>query len=77
VVSGSPLELAHLMPPSLFHKENSVHHQIRFHSVAVHHFTSATLRRFHRRRLLHATDFSKLPGSPSMAGQVSSPLFTF
>jgi len=24
---------------------------------SVHHFTSATLRRFHRRRLLHATDF--------------------
>jgi hypothetical protein len=35
---------------------------------SVHHFTSATLRRFQRRRLLHVTDFFELPGSPSEAG---------
>jgi hypothetical protein len=29
---------------------------------SVHHFTSATLRRFHRRRLLHATDFFQAAG---------------
>ncbi len=29
---------------------------------SVHHFTSATLRRFHRRRLLHATDFFQAVG---------------
>jgi hypothetical protein len=29
---------------------------------SVHHFTSAILRRFHRRRLLHATDFFQAAG---------------
>jgi hypothetical protein len=29
---------------------------------SAHHFTSATLRRFHRRRLLHATDFFQVAG---------------
>jgi hypothetical protein len=33
-----------------------------FIRASVHHFTSATLRRFHRRRLLHATDFSQAAG---------------
>ena len=38
-----------------------------FIRASVHHFTSATLRRFHRRRLLHATDFSKQPLRSALA----------
>jgi hypothetical protein len=33
-----------------------------FIQSSVHHFTSATLRRFHRRHLLHTTDFFQAAG---------------
>jgi hypothetical protein len=44
---------------------------------AVHHFTSATLRRFHRRRLLHATDFFQAAGFTVRGGVSVMATFSF
>jgi len=44
---------------------------------SVHHFASATLRRFHRRRLLHATDFFQAVGSTVRGGKCHGSIPTF
>jgi hypothetical protein len=44
---------------------------------SVHHFTSATLRRFHRRRLLHATDFFQAVGFTVRGGVSVMAIFSF
>jgi hypothetical protein len=52
---------------ALHGKENSVRHQIRFHSVVGASLHQRNLAAFHRRRLLHATDFSKQPLRSALA----------
>jgi hypothetical protein len=48
-----------------------------FNQSSVHHFTSATLRRFHRRRLLHVTDFFQTAGFTIRGGVSVMANFSF
>jgi hypothetical protein len=51
-----------LRPPACLARRIASVIKSGFIRSSVHHFTSATLRRFHRRRLLHATDFFQAAG---------------
>ena len=53
---------------ALHGKENSVHHQIRFHSVVGASLHQRNLAVYHRRRLMQATDFFQAAGFTVKSG---------
>jgi hypothetical protein len=76
-VSGSPFEVANLMPPSLFHKENSVRHQIRFHSVVGTSLHQRNLAALSPARFVHAIDFLRAVTLPIFGGVSVMAIFPF
>jgi hypothetical protein len=59
---GFPPRTAHGRKTTIFSRGGASVIKSGFIRASVHHFTSSTLRRFHRRRLLHATDFFQAAG---------------
>ena len=67
-----------LRPPACLARRIASVIKSGFIRSSLRHFTSATLRRFHRRRLLHATDFFQAAGFTVKGGvSVMAHFFTF